>query len=110
MGGAAAIALAISMQSNADAIVSVLNIIGISFGPICGAIFVEYFLCGGEWTGPRKGCNPAGWLAWAVGFCVGILPIFGVCELPMPPVITFVVGAVIYFAAMKAGLKSDNAA
>ncbi len=107
-GGAAAIALAITMQSNPGAIASVLNIIGVSFGPICGAIFVEYFLCKGEWTGPRKGINPAGWLAWAIGFGIGILPNFGVCEIPMTPVVTFVIGAIIYAIAMKAGLKSSK--
>ena len=108
LGGAAAVALAITMQSNAGAIASVLNIIGVSFGPICGAIFIEYFLCGGEWSGPRKGFNPAGWLAWAIGFGVGILPNFGVCEIPMTPVFTFAIGAVVYLVAMKAGLKSEN--
>jgi cytosine permease len=108
LGGAAAIALAISMQSNAGAIAEVLTIIGVSFGPICGAIFVEYFLCKGNWGGPRKGMNPAGWLAWAIGFGVGILPTFGICEIPMTPVVTFAIGAVVYFVAMKAGLKSEQ--
>ena len=109
IGGAAAMALAIVMQSNAGAIASVLTIIGVSFGPICGAIFVEYFLCKGQWTGPRKSFNPAGWLAWAIGFGIGILPNFGVCEIPMTPVVTFAIGAVVYLVAMKAGLKSENA-
>ncbi len=108
LGGAAAIALAIALQSKAGAIIEVLNIIGVSFGPICGAIFVEYFLCKGQWTGPRKGINPAGWLAWAIGFGVGILPNFGVCEIPMTPVVTFAIGAVVYAIAMLVGLKSSN--
>lgn len=108
VGGLAAILLAVFLQSQANAIINVLNIIGVSFGPICGAIFVEYFLCKGEWSGPRKGLNPAGWLAWAVGFGVGILPNFGVCEIPMTPVVTFAIGAVVYFVAMILGLKSAN--
>ncbi len=108
IAGAIAIALAIIMQSDANAIVKVLNFIGVSFGPICGAIFVEYFLCKGNWGGPRKSFNPAGWLAWAVGFVVGLLPTFGVCEIPMTTVITFAVGAVVYWVAMLLGLKSAN--
>lgn len=108
VGGAAAIILAISLQSEAGAIANVLNIIGVSFGPICGAIFVEYFLCKGQWCGPRKGFNPAGWLAWAIGFAVGILPNFGICQIPMTPVVTFAIGAVVYLVAMLAGLKTDT--
>ena len=69
---------------------------------------MEYFLCRGEWSGPRKGLNPEGWLAWAIGFGVGILPNFGVCEIPMTPVVTFAIGAVVYFVVMIAGLKSEN--
>ena len=108
IAGAVAIALAIVLQICGGSIAEVLNIIGVSFGPICGAIFVEYFLCKGNWGGPRKGANPAGWLAWAIGFGVGILPNLGVCQIPMTPVVTFVIGAVIYFVAMKAGLKSEQ--
>ncbi|MDY6069091.1 MAG: hypothetical protein SPI34_05155 [Opitutales bacterium] len=109
IGGLAAILLAVFLREQPGAIVDVLNIIGVSFGPICGAIFIEYFLCKGKWGGPRKGFNLAGWLAWAIGFAVGILPNLGVCELPMPPVITFAIGAVVYLVAMLAGLKSQNA-
>jgi hypothetical protein len=43
-------------------------------GPICGVMLVDYLLSGGKWTGPRAGFNPAGWIAWAVEFVVGILP------------------------------------
>ncbi len=106
VAGAIAIALAIVLNICGGSIAEVLTIIGVSFGPICGAIFVEYFLCNGNWGGPRKGVNPAGWLAWAIGFGVGILPTFGICEIPMTTVVTFAIGAVVYFIAMKAGLKS----
>lgn len=108
VGGLAAILLAVCLQSQANAIINVLNIIGVSFGPICGAIFVEYILCKGNWGGSREGFNPAGWLAWAIGFAVGILPNFGVCEIPMTPVVTFAIGAVVYFFAMVCGLKTDT--
>ena len=53
---------------------SVFGIIGASFGPICGAMAADYLLAGKRWSGPRAGFNPAGWVAWALGFLVGILP------------------------------------
>jgi len=85
--------------------VSVFLIIGASFGPICGAMLVDFLLCKGEWTGPRAGFNPAGWIAWALGFLVGILPNLGV-NVPAAPVAAFVVGAVVYFLCAKLGLQS----
>ena len=85
--------------------ISVFVIIGASFGPICGAMLVDYLLSGGVWTGPRKGFNPAGWIAWALGFIVGILPNLGT-NVPAAPVAAFVVGAVVYFICAKMGLQS----
>jgi cytosine permease len=85
--------------------ISVFVIIGASFGPICGAMLVDYLLSGGKWTGPRAGFNPAGWIAWAAGFVVGILPNFGM-NVPAAPVLAFFVGAVVYFLCAKAGLQS----
>jgi cytosine permease len=86
--------------------ISVFVIIGASFGPICGAMLVDYLLSGGKWTGPRKGFNPAGWIAWALGFVVGILPNLG-HDVPAAPVAAFVVGAVVYFVCAKMGLQSQ---
>ena len=85
--------------------IAVFVIIGASFGPICGAMLVDYLLCKGEWSGPRAGFNPAGWIAWALGFTVGILPNLGI-NVPAAPVAAFVVGAVAYFLCAKAGLQS----
>jgi len=85
--------------------ISVFVIIGASFGPICGAMLADYLLCKGEWTGPRAGFNPAGWIAWALGFVVGILPNLGV-NVPAAPVAAFAVGFVAYFLCAKAGLQS----
>jgi cytosine permease len=85
--------------------ISVFVIIGASFGPICGAMLADYLLNRGEWTGPRAGFNPAGWIAWALGFLVGILPNLGV-NVPAAPVAAFVVGFVAYFLCAKLGMLS----
>lgn len=85
--------------------IAVFVIIGASFGPICGAMLVDYLLSGQKWIGPRAGFNPAGWIAWALGFVVGILPNLGV-NVPAAPVLAFVVGAVVYFLCAKMGMQS----
>lgn len=103
VGGIAAIALAISGYAGESA--KVFNIIGASFGPICGAMCVDYFMNKCNWSGPRAGLNPAGWLAWAIGFIVGILPFMGV-EIPLAPICAFVAGAVVYAICSMIGLKS----
>lgn len=89
----------------ADAAGKVFPIIGASFGPICGAMLVDYLLNGKRWSGPRAGFNPAGWVAWAAGFVVGILPNLGV-NVPAAPVAAFIVGAVVYFLCAKIGMLS----
>ncbi len=91
--------------------VAVFVIIGASFGPICGAMLADYLLNKGEWTGPRAGFNPAGWIAWALGFVVGILPNLHAWnpsspDVPAAPVVAFVVGAVVYFLCAQMGLQS----
>jgi cytosine permease len=92
--------------------ISVFVIIGASFGPICGAMLVDYLLSNGKWTGPRAGFNPAGWIAWALGFLVGILPNLHAWkpetfhDVPAAPVLAFVVGAVVYFVCAKLGMQS----
>jgi cytosine permease len=67
---------------------------------------VDYLLSGGKWTGPRAGFNPAGWIAWALGFIVGILPLMKIYDLPAAPVAAFIVGAVVYFLCAKMGMQS----
>jgi cytosine permease len=89
---------------------SVFNLIGAAFGPICGSMAADYILSGCKWSGPRKGINWAGYIAWAVGFVVGILP----NELVAPekfgfitpaPVIAFIIGFALYYILAKAGLE-----
>src|SRR5271157_4889534 len=82
-----------------------------SFGPICGAMAADYLLAGKRWSGPRAGFNPAGWVAWALGFLVGILPNLhgrfpAIPDVPAAPVAAFIVGFAVYFACAKIGLIS----
>jgi cytosine permease len=105
VGIGAAISIVLAVTGLAGRVVPVFVIIGASFGPICGAMFVDYLMNKGTWTGPRAGFNPAGWIAWALGFVVGILPNLGYA-VPAAPVLAFVVGALVYWLCAKAGLLS----
>jgi cytosine permease len=105
VGIGAAVSIILAVTGLAGDVVPVFVIIGASFGPICGAMVVDYLMNGGTWTGPRGGFNPAGWIAWALGFVVGILPNLGVA-IPAAPVLAFVVGAAVYYLCAKVGLLS----
>ncbi len=105
VGIGAAVSIILAVTGLAGNAVDVFKIIGASFGPICGAMLVDYILSKGEWTGPRAGFNPAGWISWALGFFVGILPFLKV-NVPAAPVAAFVVGAVVYFLCAKMGLQT----
>lgn len=111
VGIGAAISIILAVLGLAGKAIIVFQIIGASFGPICGAMMVDYLLNNKTWTGPRAGFNPAGWISWALGFFVGImpLPIFGgkpLYDVPAAPVAAFVVGTVVYFVCAKANLLS----
>jgi cytosine permease len=86
-------------------------IVGASFGPICGAMAADYMLAGGKWSGPRLGMNWAGYIAWAVGFLVGVLDhILGVpsslVQVDRPAVLwSFVVGFIMYYVLSLIGLR-----
>jgi cytosine permease len=103
IGTVASIILAVTGW--AGQLVSVFTVIGASFGPICGAMLVDYFLSGQTWAGPRRGWNLAGWISWAIGFLVGIAPLVKIANIPAAPLFAFIVGAVVYFALAKAGLQ-----
>ncbi len=106
VGIGAAISIILAVTALAGKAIIVFQIIGASFGPICGAMMVDYLINGKQWTGPRAGFNPAGWIAWAAGFTVGLLPIIKVYDVPAAPVTAFIVGTVVYYICAKAGLLS----
>ncbi|MEJ2009080.1 MAG: cytosine permease [Acidobacteriota bacterium] len=93
----------------AQNLVGFFTIVGASFGPICGAMAADYLLAGRKWSGPRQGINWAGYVAWAIGFVVGILnQIPGIpaswLRVDSPAVLfSFIVGFVVYFVLAKAG-------
>jgi cytosine permease len=81
-------------------------IIGASFGPIIGAMVADY-LRSGKWLGPRQGVNWAGYIAWAVGFAIGI---FGVIPkigffYGLETLMSFVVGFSVYLILSELGLE-----
>lgn len=85
----------------------IFGFFGASFGPICGAMVAEYFINKGRWSGPRAGFNPAGWIAWLVGFVIGAQPqlvAWGLPlgkPLPLSLILAFFAGAVIYALLAK---------
>lgn len=105
VGVGTAVAILLAVTGWAGQLASVFTVIGASFGPICGAMLVDYFLSGTNWAGPRRGWNMAGWISWAVGFIVGIAPLVGIANVPAAPLMAFLVGAVLYFVLAKAGLE-----
>ena len=111
VGVGAIVSIILAITGAAGNLASVFGLIGASFGPICGAMLVDYLLGSGKWSGPRAGFNPAGWISWALGFIVGILPNEMLpaslrVDVPCAPVAAFIVGAVIYFLCAKMGMLS----
>lgn len=68
------ISIVIAASGLASHLVPFFQIIGASFGPVCGAMLADYLVSGRKWAGPRAGVNPAGYCAWAAGFLAGIVP------------------------------------
>ena len=105
------VSIILAVTGVAGNLAGVFGIIGASFGPICGAMTADYILNGYRWSGPRAGFNPAGWLSWAVGFFVGVMPelhkhVPAIPDVPAAPVAAYVVGFVLYALLFKAGVKT----
>ncbi|HET7214940.1 MAG TPA: cytosine permease [Terriglobia bacterium] len=92
-------------------LVGFFTVVGASFGPICGAMAADYLFAGGRWSGPRRGINWAGYIAWAVGFLVGIpdhlpgVPAAWVRADDPAMLYSFIVGFFIYLALAAAGFR-----
>jgi len=106
VGIGTAVSILLAATGWAADVVSVFGVIGASFGPVCGAMMVDYVLSGKKWAGPRAGWNLAGWISWAVGFVVGMAPMMGWFPVPVAPLAAFIVGAVLYLALAKMGMES----
>jgi len=108
---AVTIGMLLAVTGAAQNLIGFFTIVGASFGPICGAMAAEYLLEGGKWAGPRQGVNLAGYIAWALGFIVGVLPQIpgvpaGLARLDNPaPLFSFVVGFVVYWLLAQAGMR-----
>ena len=112
VGIGALVSMILAITGVAGNLQSVFGIIGASFGPICGAMAADYLLAGKRWTGPA-GFNPAGWISWAVGFFVGVMPVLHnvkslafIPDVPATPVAAFIVGFALYFVCTKLGVTS----
>lgn len=98
----------------ADHLITFFTIVGASFGPICGAMAADYLLAGRKWSGPRRGINWVGYIAWAVGFVVGILKYIphvpaSWVHADRPAVLfSFFVGFILYWILAKGGLRPDT--
>ncbi len=104
------VAIVLAVTGVAADLIGFFTIVGASFGPICGAMAADYLLSGRQWKGPREGVNWAGYIAWAIGFAIGILPNLPVSAewktYAQPAVVySFIAGFVVYALLAKAGLE-----
>ena len=104
------VGIILAVTGAAANLTTVFSLVGASFGPICGAMLADYLLSGGKWAGPREGINWAGYLAWAVGFVIGIIPISFVPASPslkaldQPAVLySMIAGFIVYAVVAKLG-------
>ena len=106
--GGAICSLVLAITGLAGNLVDVFLIVGASFGPICGAMTADYLLSGRRWAGPRRGINYAGYIAWAVGFAIGIVPFLPVSQMvknySQPQVLwSWIAGFLVYAIVAKLG-------
>jgi cytosine permease len=103
---AGAIGVSLAATGKAENLIGFFLIIGASFGPIIGAMTADY-LRNGKWAGPRQGVNWAGYIAWAIGFAVGILgaiPAIGFAY-GLETLMSFLVGLAVYLILAELGLE-----
>jgi cytosine permease len=93
-------------------LVGFFTLVGASFAPICGAMAADYLLAGCRWRGPYPGINWAGYIAWLLGFLVGIPD-----HLPIPAawikadnpsgLYSFIVSFIVYLVLGKLLIRSN---
>lgn len=106
----AAVSILLAITGLAGNLVNVFLIVGASFGPICGAMTADYLLSGKRWAGPRRGINFPGYIAWALGFAVGIIPFLPLSQTvknyTQPQVLySWITGFIVYAVLAKAGMQ-----
>jgi cytosine permease len=95
----------------ANNLVGFFSLVAASFGPICGAMAADYLLAGRRWSGPRLGINWAGYIAWLVGFLVGVpehipgLPVSVLRADNPASLYSFFVGFIVYVVLAKVGIR-----
>lgn len=105
------ISIVLAATGVANNLVGFFSLVAASFGPICGAMAADYLLAGRGWSGPRLGINWAGYIAWLIGFLVGIPE-----HIPgLPPTLlkadnpsslySFFAGFIIYLVLSKLGMR-----
>lgn len=104
------VSIILAISGLASHLIPFFQIIGASFGPICGAMLADYIVSGRKWTGPRDGVNIAGYAAWAAGFLVGMIPFLPVSialkNYSQPATVySAVVAFLVYWALARAGLQ-----
>ena len=92
----------------------VFSLTGAAFAPVVGVMAAEYVRQGGVWPGSREGINPAGMVAWLVGFAVGLAPTVADAAGLMPwwrlqpaALAAFVIAFAIYSALARLGFESS---
>lgn len=105
----AAVGIILAVTGVAANLISFFTIVGASFGPICGAMLADYLLAGKKWSGPREGVNMAGYIAWAVGFGVGLLPFIlpaeAAANMQLAVLYSFFTGFVVYLLLARLGMQ-----
>jgi len=108
--GGATIGIVLAALGVAGNLAPFFGLIGASFGPVIGAMIADYLLSGGKWAGPRRGISVPGYVAWVLGFIVGILNHDWIGALPgwhPTSIYALVVGFVVYFVLAKAGMEGE---
>jgi len=107
---AVTISIILAVTGAAADLIGFFSIVGASFGPICGAMIADYILSGRKWAGPREGINWAGYISWALGFLVGIIPFLPVSQtmkdVSQPAAVySTITGFAVYWLLAKAGME-----